>query len=441
MRILLISTNLAEEPYAVFPLGLGIIVHTLRARGHVVRIFDFLFEKADSEKLGEEIKKFRPELIGLGIRNVDNVNYLAPAFFLDVAAKLVTKVKSCCDAPVFVGGAGFSLMPEAILDFVGADYGIAGAGENAVLELTGYIERNELPPYIIYGKTTDCDFGSCDYEEDITRFYLSKTGMLPLQTKRGCPGKCIYCSYPGLEGNHVISRDADEVLEDLMFIQKRFEPETIYFTDSVFNDSGKQYIELLEKIASKGMKFPWCAFFSPDEFSSENIDLMKRTGLKTVELGADAYTDRTLAGLGKHYDFDTVFRSCEIFRNAGIKVSSSYIAGGPGENHETLREGIENLKRIYWVPAFLFMGIRVFPGTRIERVAREEGLLTEASDLLNPVFYLSPEISERDLFEGLNDGVKDMPHVVFPPQSRNDELKLFMKFQIQQRKKGDRNIE
>ena len=433
MKILLLSANMAVEPYAVFPLGLGVVAHALRQAGHEVEMHDALASGNSMEQLQLKVKTFKPDLVGLSIRNIDNVNSLDPVFYLDDAAGMVAELRKLTSSPVFVGGAGFSLMPEAALKYVGADFGIAGAGETAVQQLAATLERGGVPPEILTGEIASEGFGRCDYDRKITEFYLAETGILPIQTKRGCPHNCVYCSYPQLEGCRVIPRPADEIIEEIKQLNKEFSPSLIYFTDSVFNDTDGNYIELLDKMASCGLSTPWCAFFTPENFDRKTIQLMRRSGLKTVELGADGTTDITLAGLGKAFDFATVARACSAFQDAGIQVSCSYIAGGPGESQATIRQGIANIRQLDFVSAFIFMGIRILPGTRLEEIAREQGLLSRDNNLLHPEFYFSPEISRDELFAELCSGLASVKHAIFPPQSRNRELQLFQRLRAQRK--------
>ncbi len=50
-------------------------------------------------------------------------------------------------APIVVGGSGFTLLPEEVLDFLGADYGVVGEGERAFLELLGELSGNAHPSF------------------------------------------------------------------------------------------------------------------------------------------------------------------------------------------------------------------------------------------------------------------------------------------------------
>ena len=429
MRILLISNNLSADPYAVFPLGAGVIANVLRQRKHDVKQFDLLASGAAGVSLQKIVADFDPQLVGISVRNIDNVNSLNPCFFLDGVVQTIQLIRSSTQAKIFLGGAGFSLMPDAVLDYVGADYGIAGAGESAVIALADAVANGNLVSRLLYAKDFPAVFSGAAYDDDIVEYYLRETGILPVQTKRGCPHHCVYCSYPLLEGKRCRQRSCAEIVEEMIFLRDKFHPSMFYFTDSIFNDPDGSYLELLEMMAVRGISMPWSTFFTPADFERGNIALMRRSGLRTAELGADGMTDATLAGLGKDYDFATVEKSCAAFLGQGIQASCSYIAGGPNETEATLLEGIANISRLESSPAFIFMGIRILPDTPIEAIARREGIISDGHNLLYPTFYFSPAAPEKQMYATLEAGFKNVKHAVFPPHVRSDQLRLYRKLQ------------
>ncbi|MFA6104759.1 MAG: lipid biosynthesis B12-binding/radical SAM protein [Victivallaceae bacterium] len=432
MRILLISNNLSTDPYAVFPLGLGVIANVLRQKNHEVKLIDLLSASAAGISLRRSIADFNPQLVGISIRNIDNVNSLNPCFFLDDAARTVQIIRDATQARIFLGGAGFSLMPEAVLAYAGADYGIVGAGESAVTALAGAVENGNEIDRLLYAVNFPAAFSGAVYDDDIAEYYLRETGILPVQTKRGCPHHCVYCSYPLLEGKRCRQRPCSEIVDEMIFLRDKFHPAMFYFTDSIFNDPDGGYLELLETMTARGVSVPWSAFFTPADFDSASIALMRRSGIKTAELGADAMTDATLAGLGKNYNFAVVEKSCAAFLKQDIQVSCSYIAGGPNETKTTLIEGINNVSRLNQIPAFVFMGIRILPDTPIEGIARREGIISDDHNLLYPTFYFSPAVPKEQMYNMLEAGFRNVKHAVFPPHAMNNELRLYRKLQSAQ---------
>ena len=436
MRILLISNNLSTEPYAVFPIGLGIIANVLRQKKHEVKLIDLLAGNETDASLRNYIADFDPQLVGISIRNIDNVNSLNPCFFLDDAVHTVQIIRAATQAGIFLGGAGFSLMPEAVLAYVGADYGIVGAGESAVIALVEAVESGNDIDRLLYAINFPAAFSGAVYDDDIVEYYLRETGILPIQTKRGCPHHCVYCSYPLLEGKQCRQRPCDEIVDEMIFLRDKFHPAMFYFTDSIFNDPDGGYLELLETMIARGVSVPWSAFFTPADFDDKSIALMRRSGIKTVELGADAMTDATLVGLGKDYNFAIIEKSCAAFLKQDIQVSCSYIAGGPNETKTTLLEGINNISRLKQAPSFVFMGIRILPNTPIEAIAKREGIISDDHNLLYPTFYFSPAVPKEQMFNVLEAGFKNVKHVVFPPHAISNELRVYRKLQAALTGKG-----
>ena len=121
MRVLLISANLCEDPYPVYPLGISVIAGALSEEGHSVRQLDLAPCARDGswkETLSEVYRTFRPGLIGLGIRNVDSVNSRdeKEESLLDFPLEVARFCKENFPEQLILGGAGFSLLPDLLLE-------------------------------------------------------------------------------------------------------------------------------------------------------------------------------------------------------------------------------------------------------------------------------------------------------------------------------------
>jgi len=129
MRILLISANTERTNILPLPLGLALVAAASRRAGHDAILLDLMFEKDTPAAIRDCIQGFHPEVIGISVRNIDDQNMASPKFLLPPVQEVVSTCRRLSDAPIVVGGAGYSIFPESALRYLGADMGIHGEGE------------------------------------------------------------------------------------------------------------------------------------------------------------------------------------------------------------------------------------------------------------------------------------------------------------------------
>ncbi len=431
MKILLISSNLAESPYAVYPLGMSMVAAALRQDGHEVTLFDFLCSGQSLDAVRTAVAGVRPDLVGISIRNVDNVNLLNEQRYIDAVRDIVRVVREATPARIVLGGSGFSVMPEPILQAVGADFGVVGEGERLFREFAANAARGQYPAERILRAAPGLvgrEIPSADYDPELLAFYLQAGHMASVQTKRGCEHGCVYCTYPLLEGRDIRERDPEAVVDDIETLVNRHQAKYIFFTDSVFNDNRGRYRAVVQAMKRRGLAVPWTAFFKPSaELDPGIIDLMRETGLKAAELGSDAPSDTTLRGLGKDFSFEDIDRCNTLFLDHGVATAHYFMFGCPGETPETVREGIENLKRLKRTAIFVFMGIRILPDTGLVRIALRDGVIREGQDLLESAYYISPNVDRQWLETTLKEAFRGIRHIVFPPDALDAKLHFLFK--------------
>lgn len=430
MKVFLISSNIANTPYSVYPLGLSMVASSLRKAGHEVKQFDFLASNRSLDELVKEIKSFDPGIIGVSIRNIDNVNLLNEQRYIETVKDIVQKIRGITSVRIILGGSGFSIMPKAILDKVGADYGIVGEGESLILDLVNKIEnKSTVKEKILRSipKLEGKDIPSAYYDERIMQFYLKSGNVASVQTKRGCIHKCIYCSYPVLEGDKIRIREAKLVVDDIEGLINKHKAKYIFFTDSVFNDDQGNYLKVLEEMRLRRINIPWTAFFKPAKIDDKSLLLMQETGLKAAEIGADAPSDITLRNIGKSFLFKDIIACNDLFAKYNIATAHYFMFGCPGETKDTVLEGIRNIKSLQKTVSFIFMGIRILPHTPLAKIAEKEGLIKKGEDLLEPVYYIAPGINQKWLEEILTESFKGMRNCVFPPDALDSSLAFLHK--------------
>ena len=401
LSCLLISVNTVIIPYPVYPLGIACLSRALEAGGHFAENYDLL-SAGGIDPLRTILQKSPPDLIGLSLRNLDTVDSTNPVVFVRDVLPLMELIRAESKAPVVLGGPAFSILPDEIMALLQADYGIVGEGEHELVRLADGLERNIEPTEkIVYSSQQPSPWGPARHDPDVARYYLEHGGMLNVQTKRGCPYRCAYCSYPNLEGHWYRFQPPDEVALEVERITREFNCGYIFFTDSVFNDQNGHYLEVAEALIRRGNKTPWCAFFRPGNLGQKELRLLKRAGLAAMELGTDASCDTTLAAMDKGFGWHDVVKMNDLAVEESVACSHFIIFGGPDENQETLELGLANIERLKRSVVFGFTGIRILPDTAIHSRAVKEGLLKEGASLIEPVFYFSPEISAHDLNDRL----------------------------------------
>ncbi len=405
MKVLLVSANTVQEPFPVYPLGLDYVAGAIADR-HAVRCLDLncLTEELSLERA---VQAFGPEIIGLSLRNVDNTDSRDPKGFMGDYRRLVQRLRRCSHAPIVLGGSGFTLFPDETLALLGADYGIVGEGERlaALLEalaagqdpggLPGVATRNgrkgawlsvapEPWPLQVHRRF--------DPGADHLGFYLQNGGMLNLQTKRGCPFRCVYCSYPHIEGRAMRRVPAGEVAAMALRLQAAG-ARYLFITDSAFNADIAHSLAVAHAFKAQGLAIPWGAFFAPIALPDDYFQAMAACGLKHVEFGTESLNDAVLEAYGKPFRRREVEAAHAAAVAAGLHVAHYFLFGGPGETEETLADALAHIDKLERTVLFLFCGMRIYPHTGLYEIALRQGQITAFQSIMDPVFYHSPGIS------------------------------------------------
>jgi radical SAM superfamily enzyme YgiQ (UPF0313 family) len=398
MRVLLISANTLTVPYPVYPIGLDYVAAAL-APAHKVRILDM--NCAGTEDLKTAFEEFRPEVVGISLRNIDNTDTTDPQEFIAGYRRLAETVRTLSRAPIVLGGAGFSIFPETILSAVAADYGIVGEGDHmaALLDalasgastagLPGVVTPRSVPDQP--GPSARFSRRRFDGESAHLSFYLRHGGMLNLQTKRGCPFQCIYCTYPHIEGRRLRLMDPASVAETAKALEDAG-AKYFFIVDSAFNADIAHSLAVAEQFRNKGVSIPWGAFLAPLQMPGTYFDTLERAGLTHVEFGTESLSDRVLQAYGKPFRRQWVLEAHGQAKDAGLHIAHYFLLGGPEETSETLETTLSHIDKLKKSVLFLFCGMRIYPRTPLYDRALEEGRIGPEQNLLKPVFYASSAI-------------------------------------------------
>lgn len=428
-RVLLVSSNTATEPYPVYPIGMSVVAAALEAAGHTVHQHDMIVSP-DLGTLADTLESFRPDMTGISLRNVDNVDsYTSDShWYLDGVRRIVHQLRDAGQT-VILGGPGYSLMPEAILEFTGADYGIAGEGEHSMVRVVHALEQGHDVRKITFSPPLQAqDMISPLWESSILAHHWQESGIANLQSKRGCNYGCSYCSYPSIEGTTVRPRPVETVIEEMTHLHEAFGIDFFFFTDSVFNDADENYLDLAEAMVRNDLPIQWSGFFQPTRISQEALSLLKRSGLSAMEIGTDASSNETLKGLRKPFRFEDVIRFNELCVAARIPCAHYIIFGGPEETETTLTHGLANLDHLQHCVILPFSGIRLHAGTALYDRAIRENRISATATLLKPTYYFSPHIDRESMNTAITKACAGHRTRIFPPSAGAERMDVLRRF-------------
>lgn len=402
MRVLLLSANRERSPYPVFPLGLAYLAGPLIDAGHQLSALDLCFTTDPETAVSEALWNSRSEAVVISIRNIDNVTYPLSRSYLQGIGRIVDL---CRDrVPVIVGGSGFSLMPVEVLSLLNADYGVVGEGEEVLplllQRIAGGADTAGLPGVIRRGDTGFAEprfverIGTPERSLFAVERYHREGGMANVQTKRGCPFKCCYCTYPLLEGNRTRLRPIGDIVAELRELVDGYGVSYIYFVDDIFNYPPDFAERLCRAIADARLPINWSAFINPDFMPPSLMEAMAQAGCDAVEFGTDSGSAAMLRNLGKSFNVDAVRSSSRLCREFAMDFAHYLLFGGPGETGETVLESFAVMDDVSPTAVIAMTGIRVFPGTAIHQRALADGVISPERSLLEPVFYISPSIRD-----------------------------------------------
>ena len=412
MKILLISENRTTTLVSPFPLGLAFVAGSLRQAGHEVNVLDFMFLEEWQEKLCNTLNDFQPDAIGLSIRNIDNQDMRNPVFFLSDHLEIVRAVRRYSNALIILGGSGFNIHPAGCLRYLDTDFGIYGEGEKAFPKLLSSIKTAEFfnIPGAVWKKDNKIIINPPDYisdlnkwaspsfkDFDVTAYHEAKSelpGCITVQNKRGCHMKCIYCSTPFLEGTHCRLRDTRQSVKEMAALNREKNIQRFYVVDNVFNFPLSNAKDFCREIITQGLKVSWQAILNPAFSDEELFELMAKAGCRFISLGNESGHELILKNLRKGFTLENVRKAARIARANGIRFGCFLLLGGPGETQDTVKQSVEFVEELSPDLVTLKAGIRIYPGTQLETLARDEGMIGNDRDLLYPAFYISSAIRE-----------------------------------------------
>jgi radical SAM superfamily enzyme YgiQ (UPF0313 family) len=401
MKVLLIAANTERINMMTLPLGLGLVAAATRRAGHEVTFLDLLTVADPLAAVRQAIETADPAAIGISVRNIDDQLCANPRILVEQTREVVAECRLNSEAPIVIGGPGYSIFPAEVLTFLGADFGVWGDGEEVFPALLGRLEHGDdprgLPGVLGRGDPAPAERASFARLDDAPQWDDALSASLdpsdpglwvPLQSRRGCPNACSYCSTERIQGRQIRSRSPRLVAEQVARLAAAgFR--RIYFVDNSFNIPRSYALELCQELGAVGPGFKWRCILYPQHVDEELVAAMASAGCKEVALGFESGSPRVLGEMNKRYSPEEVREASDLLRIRGIRRFGFLLLGGPGEDRKSVEESLSFASSLGLDGLRITVGIRIYPGTPLARRSVSEGIILSEADLLTPRFYLA----------------------------------------------------
>ncbi|MEW6416564.1 MAG: radical SAM protein [Nitrospirota bacterium] len=423
MNVVLITPT----PPDINAFGIRIISSVLKKAGFSTKViflpggiehlrFDSSYIYHYSQKILEHISEL--------CRDADLIGFSFMSQYFDRAAQITEHLKKHSNTPIVWGGIHPTYRPEQCLNY--CDIVCIGEGEYAIVELTekmskgidyidiknfwfksnGGIKKNEQGQ--IVQNLDELPFVDYEIENHYIYDWRSKK-IIPIDkkimteqfpklayfndkhlvtyrtmTSRGCPHRCSYCASSAMM--KLRRRSVDNVIEELQMILNQFSSiEIISFFDDTFFAASVEYFEEFSDKYKKNIGLPFHAQCSPTTISEEKMALLVNAGLFYTEMGIQTGSERIKKMYRRVVSNQRMIDAAALINRYSTKMlipDYHIILDNPWETNDDVMDTLRLLLSLPGKFKLQLSSLVLFPGTDLNKKAREEGIL---EDELNEV--------------------------------------------------------
>ena len=251
-------------------------------------------------------------------------------------------------ADLVVRGEGERAM-DALLDLWGAGHVKAADADYAAvpnlswMDATGAAHHNPKGPWIADLDALPVpDFSVADGTADCR--FAGKTTVM-VQTSRGCPFDCSFCSVTGMFGKKFRCRSVASVLEEIRRYDRR--DHFVFFCDDNFAANRRRARELVEAMIREKFRFRWSTQVRTDlARDPELVRLMRRAGCHTVFVGFESVNPQSLAEMHKSQTLEDITKAIRVIQDAGIHIHGMFVFGFDDDDWNTVEATVDFARRM-----------------------------------------------------------------------------------------------
>ena len=415
-----------------------------RRRGLTIRSIDLSMFSQDGlrKEVDELICRHRPRIVGLHLRQLDSLiidEYIDHSDtyrpFLQTL-NLADAVKETTDAPLVVGGFGFTAQARSALLKLPVDFGVRGEPESFFEDFDRLCARPKRPTTagLIYksggvlvenSRIFSPPLAEAEYTPEVIadmRAFYGDAALnsdyqpsFPVELSRGCPFACSFCTEPFVKGRRPMVRDLDAVFEDVDALAR----EGIWHFWMVCSELNLGKPDLAIEVAERfirraeskgGRPLRWRAYHLPRWLSRGDLELLARSGFAGGWNDFVGFDDDVLKRSVVPYrrrHLDAYFNHTKVVKFAAPFPGEQIVglfAGDLATTPSAILEGLKTLldlgSKAGWDQISISKATRLFEPLHLEQIADgsavtfgEDGKPTDL-DFTSPTFAVSPSMRE-----------------------------------------------
>jgi anaerobic magnesium-protoporphyrin IX monomethyl ester cyclase len=378
-----IPTYVDEERGYNPPLGIMYIAaYAEKYTDHTIEILDVLAEELDYKRVEEEVRKRKPDVVGITSMTFTLIDVIK-------IAKMIKKVNH--EIKIVLGGPHVYIYQNETIDIPEIDFLVLGEGEITFTELIqkidNYNDLKNIKGLVFKHEGKIINTGQRDFIEDLdsipfparhlTKIELYKSllakrsNVTTMMTTRGCPYKCIFCDRPHL-GKVFRARSAENVVREMEECTKMGINEFILYDDT-FTINRQRVLDICKLIEDKGLDIGWDIRARVNTVDKEMLIKLKHAGCERIHYGVESANPEILKLLNKGITISQVEKAFEMTKEAGIETLAYFMIGSPTETRDKILNTINFAKQLK--PDYVHFSITTpFPATQLYYMGMEQGV-------------------------------------------------------------------
>jgi anaerobic magnesium-protoporphyrin IX monomethyl ester cyclase len=390
-----------EAPFV----SLGILAAYARAAGAQVSVLDLILSRAPSEDLEERLRQFKPDIVG--------VSFTTPLYYEALAIASIAK-KHNPNVITICGGAHSTWLPEETLADSEFDMVCIGEGDITISELVSgklpetidglVVKKNgsflHTPTRKLIANLDDLQFPAYDlypiHRYKSTRLTSKRDPVGFIETSRGCPYTCTFCSH--IFDRKVRSKSPERVVEDFFYMRK-LGFNDIHIKDENFTTDLNRAKRICEMLIQRGWDRPWSlpTGIRTKDLDREFVILAKRSGCYGVAFGVESGDENILAGVKKKQNLRKMAEAIDLCTRAGLETRGFFMVGLPGDTVETMEKTINYACSLNLNYAKATVTVP-FPGSAMFAEYNAKGLIL-SKDWSKYSIHCAPEVYKHGTLE------------------------------------------